>query len=65
MEPNDESINIDPQNFANEKNYPEKYEESNYIKEFDEIEEKYRITDAEIEGKIAKCELLNREEKKF
>ena len=52
------------QDFANEINYPEKYEEFSNVKEYDEIEEKYCITDAEIEEKVSKFELLNGEEKK-
>ena len=58
MEPNEDLTNIDPQDFANEINYPEKYEEFSNVKEYDEIEEKYCITDVEIEEKVAKCELL-------
>ena len=64
MEPSENVTNIDPQDFANEINYPEKYEEFSNVKEYEEIEEKYCVTDAEIEEKVAKCELLNGEEKK-
>ena len=64
MEPNEDLTNIDPQEFANKIKCPEKYEEFCNVKEYDEIEEKYGITDAEIEEKVAKCELLNGEEKK-
>ena len=46
MEPNENLTNIDPQDFANKINYPEKYEEFSNVKEYDEIEEKYCITDA-------------------
>ena len=63
MESKYQLINIDPQDFANENNFPEIYEEFINIEEYDVIEEKYRITDAEIEEKVAKCELLNGEEK--
>ena len=63
MEPNDELMNIDTQDCANNINYPEKYEEFCNV-QYDEIEEKYSISDAEIEEKVAKCELLNGEEKK-
>ena len=64
MEPSENLTNIDPQAFADEVNYPEKYEEFRNVKEYDEIEEKYCISDAEIEDKVAKCELLNGEKKK-
>ena len=37
---------------ANKINYPEKYEEFSNVKEYDEIEEKYCIRDAEIEEKV-------------
>ena len=63
MEPNEELINIDPQDFANKINHPKKYEEFSNVKEYDEIEEKCWITDAEIEEKVAKCELLRGGEK--
>ena len=36
MKPNDELIKINPQYFANENNYPEKYEEFCNIKEYTE-----------------------------
>ena len=64
MEPSENVTNIHPQDFADEVNYPEKYDEFRNVKEYDEIEEKYCISDAEIEEKVAKCELLNNEEKK-
>ena len=40
MDPNEDLTNIDPQDFANKINYPEKYEEFSNMKEYDEIEEK-------------------------
>ena len=64
MEPNEDLTNINPRDVANKGNLPEKYEEFSNLKEYDELEEKYCITDAEIEEKVAKCELLNGEEKK-
>ena len=64
MEPSGNLTNIYPQDFADEANYPEKYEEFRNVKEYGEIEEKYCISDAEIEEKVAKCKLLNGEEKK-
>ena len=64
MEPIEDSTNIDPQDFANKTNFPVKYEEFINLKEYDELGEKYCIFDAEIEKKVAKCELLNSEEKK-
>ena len=57
-------INIDPQDFANKMNHQEKCEEFSNVNEYDKIEEKCCITDAEIEEKVAKCKLLSREEKK-
>ena len=48
MEPIEDSIDVDPQDFANKINFPEKYEEFSNLKEHDELEEKYCITDAEI-----------------
>ena len=63
MKPNEDSTNIDPQDFANKINFLEKYEEFSNLKEYDELEEKYCITDAAIEEKVAKCELLNGEKK--
>ena len=65
MEPGENLTNIDPQDFADQVNYPEKYEEFRNVKEYDEIEEKYCITDAEMAEKAAKCELLSGEEKKI
>ena len=65
MDPNGDLTNIDPQDFANEINYPEKYEEFSNVKEYDEIEEKYCITDAEIEetgGKMQAAEWGRKEE---
>ena len=44
MEPGDNLTDIDSQDFANETNYPEKYEEFSNVREYDEIEEKYCIT---------------------
>ena len=38
MESNEKLINIDPQNFANKNNFPEKYETFRNIEEYDEIE---------------------------
>ena len=64
MDPCENLTNIDPQDFADEVNYPEKYEEFGSVREYDEIEDKYCKSDAEIEEKVAKCELLNGEEKK-
>ena len=64
MEPNEDLTNIDPRDFANKVNFPEKYEEFSNLKEYDELEEKYCISDAEIEEKVEKCELLNGEEKR-
>ena len=43
VDPNEDFTNIDPQDLANEINYPEKYEEFSNVKEYDEIEEKYCI----------------------
>ena len=51
MEPGENLTNIDPLDFANENNRPEKYEEFCNMKEYDEIEEKYCISDVEIEEK--------------
>ena len=53
MEPIKDSTNCYPQDFANKINFPEKYEELSNLKEYDELEEKYCITDAEIEEKVA------------
>ena len=39
MEPSENLTSIDRQDFANEINYPEKYEEFSNVKEYDEIEE--------------------------
>ena len=57
-------ISLSARDFANKINFPEKYEEFSNLTEYDELEEKYCITDAEIEEKVAKCELLSGEEKK-
>ena len=43
IEPNDELMNINPQDCANNVNYPEKYEEFCNVKKYDGIEEKYCI----------------------
>ena len=41
MEPIEDSTNIDPQDFANKTNFPEKYEEFSNLKEYDELYFKY------------------------
>ena len=64
MEPDEELININPKDLVIGDNYPEKNEEFRSIKEYDKIEEKYRITDVEIEEKVARCELLDGQEKR-
>ena len=51
---NGDLINIGPQHFANKINYADEYEEFINIKEYDEIEEKYCMTDAQIEVKGGK-----------
>ena len=58
MEPNEELINIDSQDFAND--HPEKYEEFSNLREYDEFEEKYCITDDEIEEKKKFWEVLKK-----
>ena len=62
MEPDGELTSIDPKDLLIEDNYPEKNEKFRSIKEYDQIEEKYCITDDVIEKKVAKCELLEGEE---
>ena len=64
MEPDGELTSIGRKDLLIEDNYPEKSEEFRSIKEYDQIEEKYCITDDEIEEKVGKCELLDEEEKK-
>ena len=64
MEPDGELTSIDPKDLIIEDNYPEKYKEFRSIKEYDQIDEKYCITDDEIEEKVAKCELVDGDEKK-
>ena len=63
MEPKEELMNIAPKDLLNEDNYPESYEEFRDVKENEQIEEKYRITDVEIEEKVAKYERLDSDEK--
>ena len=38
MEPSENLTDIDSQDFANETNYPEKYEEFSNVREYDEID---------------------------
>ena len=64
MEPDGELTSIDPKDVLIEENYPEKNEDFRNVKEYDQIEEKYCITDDEIEEKVARCELLDGEEKR-
>ena len=65
MEPDGGLTSIDPKDLLIEDNYPEKSEEFRSIKEYDQIEEKYYITDDEIEEKVGKCELLDEEKQIF
>ena len=51
MELHEELINVDAQDFVNGVNYPDNYEEFKNIKEYNEFDEKYCITDAEIKKK--------------
>ena len=64
MEPNEELMNTNPKDIVHEDNHLSKFEEFRNIKEYDQIDEKYCITDFKIEGNVAKLELLSGGEKK-